>query len=111
MIIQPMLSFVQAINIPRAFANKEQIQMILRNVGRINHISFHQSTRDNHFNAVIHLETSTAFEPCEITIFKDVSITLELIPDKFVNTMIGKDVETHMDTPSLNRVGLRIWDL
>lgn len=106
-----MFVFVQAINIPSAFADQVQMQQILHNIGRINHISFHEGYEDGYWNAVVHLETNTAFKLRNVTIFGDVSITLDLIPEKFVKTMIGDNVETHINTPSLQNVGVHIWDI
>ena len=106
-----MLVFVQAINIPRSFSNKEQLQHVLCNVGRVNHVSFHDGHDSHYFNAVIHLEISKAeFNPMTLTVLAGEQITFNKIPDKFVKMMIGDDIETHVNTPCINKIGTRIWD-
>lgn len=84
-----MLVCVQAIKIPRSFSNKEHLQHALRNVGRVNHVSFHDVDYSHHFNAVIHLEISKAeFKLLTLTVLTEEQIKISVLSDKFVKMMI-----------------------
>ena len=102
--------FVQAINIPNAFTDKEQIQNVLRNVGRVNHVSFHKGGDDHHHNAVIHLEVGNTFKPITLSVHNGEKIQFQQLSDKFVKTMIGDDLQSHINTPFMNRIGVKIWN-
>lgn len=105
-----MRVFVQARDIPRAFRIQSELQSVLRNVGQILHASFHDGYDEKHCNAVLYLETGAEFRPSVVHLYGQKYIHLTPIPDKFVRTIIGDDLETHLNTPAMYNIGKRIWD-
>ena len=99
-----MFVFVQATNIPRALRNKEQMQRLLCNVGRVNQVLFEEDD-EYYCRAMIHLETSKcSFSQCVLTPYGKERIILYQVPDKFVKTMIGEDLYSHITTPNRHSI-------
>ena len=106
-----MRIFVQAINIPRAYGTKEQIQNLLRNVGRVSHVSFHDGADKFHYNSVIYLEINkNEFEPLTLTPYDGEKISVTPVPEKIVKTLVGDDYNGHINTPYMSKIGTHVWD-